>query len=156
MTYRSATAPGRRQPSSRGPTYRPESASSMPTPFTETHGATLTPRSRTTAMRRSSPQTRLKLGKLDLTSITWSLLRSVIERFSAGNVIMLFLQSIDLSEIWKVHLSCATGGARACLSSYLEAALKRADLANWFDQLITSLTEFSLFRVVVINCATIF
>ena len=31
-------------------------------------------------------------------------------------------------EIWKVHLSCATGGARACLGYYLGAALKWADL----------------------------
>ena len=37
------------------------------------------------------------------------------------------------------HLSCAVGGARACLSFYLGAALKRADLANCFDQLRTGL-----------------
>ena len=55
-----------------------------------------------------------------------------------------------------MHLSSATGGARACLSFHLGAALTRADLANWFDQLRTGLTEFSLFRVVVLNCATIF
>ena len=56
---------------------------------------------------------------------------------------MMYIQDDDRSvSIWKVHLSCATGGARACLSSYLEAALKRADLANWFDQLRTGFDGF--------------
>ena len=43
----------------------------------------------------------------------------------------------ELEIIWKGHLSCAVGGARAWLSFYLGAALSRADLANWFDQLRT-------------------
>ena len=41
------------------------------------------------------------------------------------------------SLIWKGHLSCAVGGARAWLSFYLGAVLSWADLANWFNQLRT-------------------
>ena len=56
----------------------------------------------------------------------------------------------DLESIGIPHSNCEVGGARACLSIYLGAALKRADLANCFDQLRTGLDR----NLFVSRCCT--
>ena len=55
-----------------------------------------------------------------------------------------------LSWIWKAHLSCVTRGAEAWKSQCPLAALKLAELANWFDQLRTGLGK-SLFVLLCLS-----